>query len=53
MKDKRSIEAECFVYNKISFYVLNSMPPSGCMMFEEHKETGLGGLILCKGNYTQ
>jgi hypothetical protein len=38
MKDKRSIEAEIFVYNKISFYVWNSMPPSGCMMFEE----GLG-----------
>jgi hypothetical protein len=53
MKDERSIEAEIFVYSKIPFYVLNGMPPSGRMMFEELKEIGLHVLILCKGNYTQ
>jgi hypothetical protein len=53
MKDKRSIEVKIFVYNKISFYVLNSMPPSGRVMFEDHKEIGLGGLIVCTGNYAQ
>jgi hypothetical protein len=53
MKDKRSIEAEIFVYNEISFYISNSMPPSGRVMFGERKEIVLGGLILCKGNYAQ
>jgi hypothetical protein len=53
MKDKRSIETEMFVYNKIFFYIWNSMPPSGRMMFEEHKAIDLGGLILRKGNHAQ